>query len=95
MTSHGGAQEVWDLLWSSLEGGNYDLDALQARMREDSDFVAEMGIDSLDLVEFYLRLREHFNVDLNEYDYPKLTSVRAVTALLDTKPPTSARSQTT
>jgi acyl carrier protein len=90
MTSRGDAQVVWDLLWKSLEGGNYDLETLRARMREDADFVTEMGIDSLDLVEFYLRLREHFNVDLNEDDYPNLTSVRAVTEVLGAKPPTSA-----
>ena len=95
MTNHDDTQAVWDVLWSALEGGNYDLAALRASTREDADFVAEMGIDSLDLVEFYLRLRERFNVDLNEYDYPKLTSVRAVTTLLAAKPPTSARSQTT
>jgi acyl carrier protein len=94
MTSHDDAKVVWDLLWSSLDGGNYDLPALQARMGEDVDFVSEMGIDSLDLVEFYLRLREHFNLDLNEYDYPKLTSLRAVMELLAARPPTSAPSQT-
>lgn len=88
-------QVVWDLLWSSLEGGNYDLPALQESVREESDFVAEVGIDSLDLVEFYLRLREHFNLDLNEHDYPKLTSVRAVTTFLNAKPAAPTRSQTT
>ena len=84
MTSLCDAQVIRDLLWHSLEGGHYDLPTLQASLQEESDFAA-MGIDSLDLVEFYLRLREHFNIDLNEYDFAKLTSVRAVTTFLNAK----------
>ena len=76
------AQMIWDLFWKSLQGGNYDIAALQARVCDDSSFVEEMGIDSLDLVEFYLRLEEHFNVKLDADDYPSLTSVQAIMTLL-------------
>jgi acyl carrier protein len=73
---------VWDLVWMSLQGGQYDIDALRARARDDSHFIEDMGIDSLDLVELYLRLEERFNVKLKEDDYARLTSVQAITTLL-------------
>ncbi len=79
------AQTIWDLFWKSLQGGNYDIAALQASARDDSSFVEEMGIDSLDLVEFYLRLEEHFDVKLEADDYAGLTSVQAITAFLQEK----------
>jgi len=79
------AHMVWDLLWMSLNGGNYDIEALKTHVRDDSNFVEEMGIDSLDLVEFYLRLEEHFNVQLDADDYAGLTSVQAITTFLQEK----------
>ena len=71
-------QVVWEILWKSLAGGNYDVDAIRARARDDSDFVADLGIDSLDLVEFFLRLEEHADVKLDAEDYSSLTSVGAI-----------------
>jgi acyl carrier protein len=71
-------QVVWDILWNSLTGGNYDVEALRAHARDDSDFVADMGIDSLDLVEFFLRLEEHSSVKLDADEYQNLTSVAAI-----------------
>jgi acyl carrier protein len=71
-------QVVWDILWNSLTGGNYDVEALRARARDDSDFVADMGIDSLDLVEFFLRLEEQTSVKLDADEYQNLTSVAAI-----------------
>jgi len=71
-------QVVWDILWNSLTGGHYDVEALRTRARDDSDFVADMGIDSLDLVEFFLRLEEHTSVKLDADEYQHLTSVAAI-----------------
>jgi acyl carrier protein len=71
-------QVVWEILWKSLTGGNYDVETLRARARDDSDFVTDMGIDSLDLVEFFLRLEEHTNIKLDADDYSNLTSVAAI-----------------
>jgi acyl carrier protein len=71
-------QVVWDILWNSLAGGHYDVEALRIHARDDSDFVADMGIDSLDLVEFFLRLEEHTSVKLDADEYQNLTSVAAI-----------------
>ncbi len=69
---------VWEILWKSLAGGNYDVEALRVRAQDDSDFITDMGIDSLDLVEFFLRLEEHADVKLDADDYSSLTSVAAI-----------------
>jgi acyl carrier protein len=71
-------QVVWEILWQSLTGGHYDVAALRAQAQDDSDLVTDLGIDSLDLVEFFLRLEEQTNVKLNADDYASLTSVAAI-----------------
>lgn len=76
-------QVVWEILWKSLTGGHYDVEALRAQARDDSDLVADLGIDSLDLVEFFLRLEEHTNVKLDADDYASLTSVAAIAKRLE------------
>jgi acyl carrier protein len=76
---------VWEALWTSLDGSRYDVQSMKANARDNSHFVEDMGLDSLDLLEFYLRLDEQFNVNLTEDDYPKLTSVEATTAYLKVK----------
>jgi acyl carrier protein len=76
---------VWEALWTSLDGSRYDVPSMKTTARENSHFVDDLGLDSLDLLEFYLRLDEEFNVSLTEDDYPKLTSVEATTAYLKAK----------
>jgi acyl carrier protein len=71
-------QAVWEILWKSLTGGHYDVEALRAKARDDSDLVTDLGIDSLDLVEFFLRLEEQTDVKLDADDYASLTSVAAI-----------------
>lgn len=76
---------VWDALWTALDGSRYDVQSMKTTARENSHFVDDLGLDSLDLLEFYLRLDEEFNVNLSEEDYPKLTSIEATTAYLKGK----------
>jgi acyl carrier protein len=78
-------QVVWDLLWSSLAGGNYDVEALKREAGDGSHFVEDLHIDSLDLVEFYVRVQDHFHVDFEGDEYPNLTSVTAITTSLQAK----------
>ena len=74
---------VWQLLWESLDVRN--LATLKASAREDSSFTEDMGLDSLALLEFFLRLDEKFGVSLSEDDYSELTSVRTVVAFLESR----------
>lgn len=82
-----GTVKIWDILWESLAGGSYDIDSLRIRARDDSHFVEDLSIDSLDLLEFYLRLDENFRVSLAEDDYPSLTSVQAIATFLKARAP--------
>ena len=76
---------VWQLLWESLDGGVRNLAALKASARENSHFMEDMGLDSLELLEFFLRLDEEFGVSLSEDDYSELTSVQTVVAFLESR----------
>jgi acyl carrier protein len=87
--TRGEAQVVWDLLWSSLAGGSYDVEALKGQAHDGSHFVEDLHIDSLDLVEFYVRVQDHFHVDFEGDEFPNLTSVAAVTDSLRAKADTS------
>ena len=42
-----------------------------------------MEVDSLDLVEFYLRVEDHFEVKIPEEKYPELLSVEDVSHFLE------------
>ena len=75
--------KVWDILWTSLAGSNYDLDALKSRAHADSRLAEDLGLDSLDLLEFYLRLGDSFDITVTEDDYANLTSIEAIVAFLD------------
>ena len=78
-------EAVWRILWESLDGSVHDLAALKQNAQEDALFTEVMGLDSLDLLEFYLRLDEKFGVNLTEDDYPKLTTINTVLSLLENR----------
>jgi acyl carrier protein len=84
-TRHIAPDTVWQLLWESLDGSVCNLAALKASAREESRFTEDMGLDSLDLLEFFLRLDENFGVSLSEDDYSELTSVQTVVAFLESR----------
>jgi len=75
---------VAELLWEALDGGHYDLTVLKA-MPDDAHFVKDIGIDSLDLMEFILRVEERFSVKISDDDYSSLTSVSAVAEFLQSQ----------
>jgi len=72
------------LLWT-LEDGDYDLGSSGKNLRNDSHFTNEIGIQSLDLLEFFLRLEDQFDIEIHDRDYGLLTSVQAVTEFLKGK----------
>jgi acyl carrier protein len=74
---------VFNLLWQSLEGGSYDLPRLKQEIRADSPF-EEFGFDSLDMVDFTLRVQEHFRIPIRQDDIPTLVSIEAVEAYIRT-----------
>ncbi|HKC63626.1 MAG TPA: phosphopantetheine-binding protein [Pyrinomonadaceae bacterium] len=76
---------VRNILIETLNGGSYDIASLKEQLKDDSHFIKEIGIDSLDLLEFVLRLEEHFKMQIHDDDYASLTSIQAVAEFLKRK----------
>ena len=85
----GAPGKIREILWQSLQGSHHDVDALKTKARDNDDLADDLGMDSLDLLEFYLRLGENFKIDLTEDDYPQLTSVSAIAEFIKVKAPPS------
>jgi len=75
---------IFETLWQSLEGGHYNLEELKRRLSSDSKF-DDFGVDSLELIDFYLRLQDRFEITIQQEDFGKLTSVGAVRAYIEGK----------
>src|SRR5947208_17013033 len=85
LASQNETTEIWNILLESLNADRYDLDSLKNQVTEDCNFASDLSIDSLDLLEFFLRLEDHFNVSIPQEEYAKLTSVRAIRLFLKSK----------
>jgi acyl carrier protein len=68
---------LFDLFWQALAGGHYDVTDLKAHFDADSTF-QEFLIDSLDLTDFLLRVKDHFEVQVPLERLPNLGSMRAL-----------------
>lgn len=51
----------------------------------DLDLVNEVGIDSMDMATVALFLRDEYEIQIDEDDYPKLTTVRIIAQYIDNK----------
>ncbi len=51
----------------------------------DLDLVDEVGIDSMDMATVALFLREEYEIQIDEDDYPRLTTVRIIAQYIDDK----------
>lgn len=80
--------KVFDILWTSLEGGSYDLVKLKKSVTRETD----LGdiLDSLDRTDFVLRLEHHYKVRIAQADFPRLNSVAAIEAYVRDKSPVLA-----
>lgn len=48
----------------------------------DSGFVANLGADSLDLIELTMALEDEFNIEISDADAEKLTNVQQATEFI-------------
>ncbi|MGO9835209.1 MAG: acyl carrier protein [Polyangiaceae bacterium] len=70
-----GLDDIKEILWSAVQGPSSD--RLRASLTVDSIFQDE-GIDSLDLVEFFLRLQDRYKIAIPQDAYGDLTSLGAI-----------------
>ncbi len=75
---------LFDLFWQALAGGSYDVADLKERFDADTTF-QEFLIDSLDLTDFLLRVRDHFEVQVPLDRLPNLGSIHALEAYIRTQ----------
>ena len=74
-----GSSEIADILWESLVGGDYDVPALQRTVRNDSP-LSEIGLDSLDMTDFLIRIEDRYQIGIRKEDYPQLLTIDAIEA---------------
>src|SRR5437762_14276336 len=66
-----------DLFWQALAGSDYDLDRLKREFRADSKF-QHFLIDSLDMTDFLLRVKDQYNIQVPFENVPSLESIQAL-----------------
>lgn len=76
---------IREILLGALENENYNLGTSGENLRNDSHFTEELGINSLDLLEFFLRIEDQFEIQIHDDEARSLTSVYAVVQYLKTK----------
>ncbi len=60
-------------------------DVTAATFDADLDLVNEEGIDSMDMATVALFLRDEYEIQIDEDDYPKLTTVRIIAEYIEDK----------
>ena len=60
-------------------------DVTPATFDADLDLVNEVGIDSMDMATVALFLRDEYEIQIDEDDYPKLTTVRIIAEYIEDK----------
>jgi acyl carrier protein len=76
---------VREIFLGVLENQNHNLGTSGENLRDDSHFTDEIGISSIDLLEFFLRIEDQFEIQIHEDDCASLTSVHAVVQFLKAK----------
>ena len=84
MNSPCDTDEVINVLWDSLAGSNTELMELRSKVHDGADF-KELGLDSLDALDYYLRLQDAFDVDITSDDFFRLTSFSEIAAYINSR----------
>jgi acyl carrier protein len=76
--------DIQELLWHAVAGSRLDLDRLRNQLTPQSQFQDE-GIDSLDLVEFFVRIQDRYKIAIPQEEYAELTTLDAVRSYVATR----------
>lgn len=55
------------------------------KIKLESDFVADLGADSIDLVEIYMDLEDEFKISVPDEELPNIKTVNDLVSFIDTK----------
>ena len=75
-------ERVLAMFWDVLEGNDYEVEQIKKDLDASDDLVKRFSIDSLDMVEFYVRIQDEFGVKIPQDDYLKLNSIADIDAYL-------------
>ena len=57
----------------------------EEEISNDSSFVDDLGADSLDTVELVMALEEEFNIEIQDEEAEKITTIQQAVDFIDTK----------
>lgn len=75
-------QQLHQLLWSALAAGDYDVPALRSALRDDSHLSRDLGIESLDIIEFHVRIQSVLGLVIQDSDFEQASTIGGILALL-------------
>lgn len=78
-------EQLLELFWEVLEGCDYEVEAIKRELSVDDDLAKKFMIDSLDMVEFYVRVQEHFAIVIPQDDYMRLDTIANIEGFLSDK----------
>lgn len=55
------------------------------KIKDDSKLVEDLGADSLDIVEMLMTLEEEFGVNIPDEDTTKMTTIKEIAMVIDSK----------
>lgn len=67
----------------SIVEASVDLSTLKVELTENSDFLKDLGIDSLDMLELFMRIEEEFEIKIPDSRYTELTTIHAIFQYID------------
>lgn len=73
-------QTIKNLLIETLDPDDYDLEEMAETITGDTHLVQVYGVDSLDFLEFIIRINETFGITIPEETYSSLVSVQRIAA---------------
>jgi len=75
--------QLKDLLLETLEGGDYDLEAIRKTLTPETDFSADLQMDSLDQVDYVVAVETRFGIRIPQKDYDNLNNLAAVAGYIE------------
>jgi acyl carrier protein len=70
-------KQLNDLLLDSLDTQQYSIESLGESLTPTTNLI-ECGIDSLNLMEYLLRVEQHFGLEIPEDEYDQMVSMAAI-----------------
>jgi acyl carrier protein len=75
--------QLREILLDTLKGGDYDLEAIGRSLTPETEFSADLQMDSLDQVDYVVAVETHFGIRIPQKDYDDLRNLAAVASYIE------------